>query len=119
MNLLLYIKNFKCNSEFIEYYEKEILSKFKNPIEINEEIKIFVDFSIGVAVYPRNGLKVDELINKSDFMMYKNKKDNINKQISFFNDEIYKDMLYIETLKNELKYACEGNELIIRISTNI
>lgn len=110
---IIIYKDFKCNSEFIEYYEKEILSKFKNPIEINEEIKIFVDFSIGVAVYPRNGLKVDELINKSDFMMYKNKKDNINKQISFFNDEIYKDMLYIETLKNELKYACKGNELTL------
>ncbi|WP_122638723.1 bifunctional diguanylate cyclase/phosphodiesterase [Romboutsia sp. Marseille-P6047] len=106
-------KDFKDDLEFMHYYKSEILSKFKKPIEINKDVKTFIDFSTGVAVYPRDGLDVDELINKSDFMMYKNKKDNINHQILFFNDDTYMDMLYIETIKNELTYVCERNELIL------
>ena len=107
-------KDFKDNSEFIDYYRERVLSQFKNPIEINEDVKTFIKFSTGVAVYPRDGLDVDELIDKSDFMMYKNKKDNNNYQVLFFNDDIYRDMLYIETLKSELKYVCERNELILK-----
>lgn len=110
---IIIYKNFQSNSEFTEFYKNRVLSKFKNPIEINKDIKTLIEFSTGVAVYPRDGLEVDELINKSDFMMYKNKKDNINHEILFFNDDIYMDMLYVETLKNKLKNVCEKNELIL------
>ena len=110
---IIIYKAFKCDSQFIEYYEKEILSIFDNPIDINKDIKTFIEFSTGVAVYPRDGSNVDELINKSDFIMYKNKKDNINNQVLFFNDDIYKDMLYIESLKNEMKNVYEKNELFL------
>ena len=68
---IIIYKEFKGDSQFIEYYEKEILSRFDNPIYINKDIKTFIEFSTGVAVYPRDGSNVYELINKSDFMMYK------------------------------------------------
>lgn len=104
-------KNFISESEFIEYYKKNILINFKKPIYINDNLSTFIEFSTGVAVYPKDGLTTDELINKSDFIMYKNKKNKISNNILFFNDDIYTDMLYVETIKTELKYACEKNEL--------
>lgn len=110
---IIVFTDFKSSDHFKEYYQNEILSKFKKPIEINKDLKTFITFSTGVAVYPRDGLEVDELINKSDFMMYKNKNDNINDEILFFNDDIYLDMLYVENIKNQLKHVCERNELIL------
>lgn len=103
-------KDFKSESQLKEYYEKEILSKFNTPIYIDEDIKTLIEFSTGVSIYPKDGETFEELINKSDFMMYKNKHNDLSQNISFFNNEIYKDMMYIENIKNELKYAYEKKE---------
>ena len=110
---IIIYKDFKGDSQFIDYYENEILTKFKNPIEIQEGIKITIEFSSGIAVYPRDGAELEDLINKSDFMMYTSKSNNTPYKLLFFNDNIYKNMIYIETLKNQLKYAIEKNELIL------
>lgn len=110
---IIIYKDFKGDSQFIDYYENEILTKFKNPIEIQEGIKITIEFSSGIAVYPRDGAELEDLINKSDFMMYTSKSNNTPYKLLFFNDDIYKNMIYIETLKNQLKYAIEKNELIL------
>ena len=103
-------KDFADNEEFLNFYQNKILSKFRENIEITKDIKIPIEFSAGIAVYPRDGKSIYELIDKSDFMMYKNKKE-ANNQILFFNDEIYADMKYIEKIKDELTNVCERNEL--------
>lgn len=54
---------------------------------------------------------MDELINKSFFLIYKNKKYSINDKVLFFNDNTYADMLYIKTLRNEPSFA-PPNEFI-------
>lgn len=59
MSLLLFIKDFKGESEFIDYYEKKALLNFNNTIHINNDINTFIEFSTGVAVYSKNGLRVD------------------------------------------------------------
>ena len=107
---IIIYKNFKDDLEFVEYYEHKILPKFQSPVELTPDVKTFIEFSTGVAVYPRDGLKVEELIDKSDFMMYKNKKETIHEKVFFFNNDVYKDMLYIETLKTELKNALKNEE---------
>ena len=107
-------KDFKGDSKFIDYYENEIIPKFKNPIEIQEGIKITIEFSSGIAVYPRDGDNLEDLINKSDFMMYTSKSNDTPYKLLFFNDNIYRNMIYIETIKNQLKHSIENNELIIK-----
>ncbi|MDE5978152.1 MAG: EAL domain-containing protein [Turicibacter sp.] len=108
--IVLY-KNFEGDDQFVEFYQQKILSCFEHPIQLTEEVKTKIQFSMGVAVYPRDGKTVEDLINKSDFMMYKNKKDRVMDKVFFFNDEVYQDMLYIETLKEELKNVIKTNEL--------
>lgn len=111
---IIVYKEFLEDKNFIEYYKNEIISKFINPIEIQKDIKINIEFSSGIAVYPRDGDNIDDLIDKSDFMMYTSKNTNAPYELLFFNDNIYKNMIYIETLKNELKYSIEKNEIIIK-----
>lgn len=110
---IIVYKDFNGDSKFVDYYENKILPKFINPIEIQDGIKLNIEFSSGIAVYPRDGKNLEDLINKSDFMMYTSKSNNTPYKLMFFNDEIYKDMIYIEKLKNQLKNSIEDNELIM------
>lgn len=108
---IIVYKDFKSESEFIEFYESEVLTEFNNPIYICDEVEVPIEFSTGIAVYPKDAVTFEELINKSDFMMYKNKNGNTSKNISFFNNDTYSDMMHVETIKNELKYICEKREI--------
>ena len=110
---IIVYKDFNGDSKFVDYYENKILPKFINPIEIQDGIKLNIEFSSGIAVYPRDGNNLEDLINKSDFMMYTSKSNNTPYKLMFFNDEIYKDMIYIEKVKNQLKNSIEDNELIM------
>ena len=105
--------NFQDEAQLIQYYEKEILPQFKHSLEISEDVKVQIEFSVGAAIYPKDGSDVEELINKSDFMMYKSKKVTGDNQIEFFNKNIYKEMVYLEILKNELKDALVNREFTI------
>ena len=72
-----------------------------------------MNFAAGVSVYPKDGNSFNDLINKSDFMMYSSKRSSKNSKLLFFNDSIYKEILEIENMKEDLKYAVDNNEFIL------
>ena len=109
---IIVYKDYIGEDELIGFYNDNIKSKFENPVPINDKLKMHIEFSAGVAVYPYHGTTYNELIKKSDFMMYKNKQSNIN-DLLMFNDELYKESLYIDTLKNELKNAVKNDEFTL------
>ena len=109
---IIVYKDYIGEDELIRFYNDNIKSKFKNPVPINDKLKMHIEFSAGVAVYPYHGTTYNELIKKSDFMMYKNKQSNTN-DLLMFNDELYKESLYIDTLKNELKNAVKNDEFTL------
>ncbi|MDY3358789.1 MAG: EAL domain-containing protein [Clostridium celatum] len=101
------------NRELKEFFYKDILGRFKEPIIIKKNKKVMVEFSAGVATYPKGAKDIDDLINKSDFMMYSSKKSVDNVKLLFFNDAIYNKMINIEEIKELLKYSIDNNELIL------
>ncbi|MGL5086371.1 MAG: EAL domain-containing protein, partial [Clostridium sp.] len=109
--IILYT-DYKSEKELINFYEDKILEEFKRPVLINNK-NILISFSAGVAVYPRDGEVLDELINKSDFMMYENKNNLSKSELLFFNDDIYNRIIKIETIKSELKKSVIKNEFIL------
>lgn len=109
---IIVYKDYIGESELIRFYNDNIKSKFENPVSINDKLKMHIEFSAGVAVYPYHGTTYNELIKKSDFMMYKNKQSNTN-DLLMFNDELYKESLYIDTLKSELKNAVKNDEFTL------
>lgn len=110
---ILIYKNFKNEEELFEFYKNKIISTFSASIKINQELTTEISFSSGVAVYPKDAKTFEELINKSDFMMYINKKNLIDKKIAFFNEAMYAEILNTEKLKGELKYALENDEFYL------
>ena len=43
-----------------------------------------MNFASGVSVYPKDGNSFNDLINKSDFMMYSSKRSSRNSKVSIF-----------------------------------
>ena len=110
--IILYT-DYKDEKEIINFYENKIVPSFKDSVLINNN-NIKIEFSAGVSVYPKDGNSLDELINKSDFMMYENKRNNLpEKKLLFFNDDIYRKIMKIETIKAELKNGVARNEFIL------
>lgn len=110
---IIIYKNYTDDASFLDFYNTTIVPAFSKPLLICDELTLSIEFAAGIAVYPKDGLTLEDLINKSDFMMYTSKNVAHPYQLFFFNQTIYKDMLYIETLKNELKHAIENNELTL------
>ena len=109
---IIIYSNYIDNNELEAFYNNVILKEFKEPIIFNNN-KIFMDFAAGVSVYPKDGNNFNDLINKSDFMMYSSKKNNKRAKLLFFNDVIYNEILEIETMKEDLKYAVDNNEFVL------
>lgn len=109
---IIIYSDYEDNNELISFYNEVILEEFKEPIIFNNGKKLFIDFAAGVSVYPKDASNFNDLIDKSDFMMYSSKKGK-NKDLLFFNDVIYNDILRIERIKEALKLAIDNNEFVL------
>lgn len=105
-------KNYINNAELLTFYNSVILNRFKLPLFFSNTNSI-VQFSAGVAVYPKDGKTFDELIMKSDFMMYRSKNDSLTHKLMFFNDQIYKEIKRIEDIKFHLKEGIKNDEFLL------
>ena len=105
--------NYIDNDELELFYNNVVLEEFKEPVEFNNGKKVFMDFASGVSVYPRDGDSFNDLINKSDFMMYSSKRSSRNSKLVFFNDSIYNEIIKIENMKEDLKYAVDNNDFVL------
>lgn len=110
---IIIYKNYIDNKELVDFYEENLVKAFINPIKINEELTTDIGFSAGVSVYPKDASSFEELIDKSDFMMYVNKKNFVNRRIAFFDETMYESLLYSEKIKKELKMALKNNEFYL------
>jgi diguanylate cyclase (GGDEF)-like protein len=99
-----------------------IIDCFRNPLDLGGEI-VYVSMSIGIAVYPENGLSPNALIKNADIAMYKSKDTGKNKYTLFdlkMEEELNRNTIIIEVLRN----AIDNREIyiqyqpLIEISTN-
>ncbi|MGC9089867.1 MAG: PAS domain S-box protein [Caldisericia bacterium] len=82
----------------------KIINSFNEPVKIDEN-EFILGVNIGIAIYPDDGVELDELIKKSDFAMYYAK--NIGKNtFSYYNEKILKERFdEIDKIqKNNYKY---------------
>lgn len=88
---------------------KKILSDFKHPIEIDGH-DIFTSLSIGISLYPLNGLTADDLVKRADSAMYIIKGKNRN-HYNFFESAISKEFRTMIKMETELRKALTNNQL--------
>lgn len=101
---LVFRENISSKEEVIEYAEM-IIDCFSHPIEIEEE-SIYITLSIGIAIYPDNGLTPNALIKNADIAMYKSKDTGKNKYTIFdskMEDELNRNIAIIEILRTAIE----------------
>lgn len=99
----------------LEMVEKELLKvfeRFREPIAI-KNIKVEVRCSIGVAIYPYDGKKMDDLIKKCDTALFKAKQAG-NGKFVFYNDQITREVNYKSQINEQLAESIEKGQLYLK-----
>jgi predicted signal transduction protein with EAL and GGDEF domain len=86
-----------------------VLARFNRPISL-EGHDVFVTGSIGIAVYPADGIDADALLTNADAAMYK-AKDQGRNQVQFHTQGAYGAAMRRLTLESELRRAFERGDL--------
>jgi diguanylate cyclase (GGDEF)-like protein len=87
---------------------RRILSSFAQPVRVGTH-EIFVNASIGIAIYPYDGEDIDTLLMHADTAMYKAKEQG-GSSYQTYSKSMTTTALQRMTLENDLRRALERNE---------
>ena len=90
---------------------KRILACLEKPFIISG-IEIIMSASIGIAIYPDNATKANELLKYADIAMYRAKKLGRN-QICFFEEDMQQQFIQRYQIEANLAGAAERNEFVL------
>lgn len=96
---------------------KKLLQAIEQPLLIKEH-ELTITASIGIALYPNDGLNIEELIKRADAAMYLAKQNGRN-NYRFFTAEIQEHSSRVLMLENALRYAYSRGELSIHYQPQI
>ncbi len=88
---------------------QNIIKSISAPISINEHV-LYISPSIGISVFPRDGMQPETLLKYADDAMYRVKETGKNNYI-FYNDEINTRAEARITIRNDLMEAIEKEQL--------
>ena len=94
--------------ERAEQLTSDIMFSFKDKFFVNN-IALFVSLSIGIALYPEHGNRIDELIKSADIAMYKAKESGKNRYV-MYDVSMNQDFAERMTLEKHLHTAMDNNE---------
>ncbi len=86
-----------------------ILELMKEPFIINKQ-ELFVSTSIGIALFPHDGVSADDLMKNADIAMYHAKKSGRN-NYQYFSSKLNEEALFKLKIESRLRHAVENNEL--------
>ncbi|PTQ77945.1 PAS domain S-box-containing protein/diguanylate cyclase (GGDEF)-like protein [Nitrosomonas oligotropha] len=90
---------------------QKILDALVHPYYIHKH-ELHICGSIGIAVFPEDGVNAETLLKNGDAAMY-HAKENGRNNYQFFTDELNKSAHERHTLSLDLRYALERNELVL------
>ena len=86
-------------------------SAFAKPFDLNGD-EAFVSASIGVSVYPRDGLDVDTLVKNADAALYQ-AKDRGRNGVQYFTSDLVESASRRLALEADMRRALERNEFVL------
>ncbi len=104
---VLVLENIRDKTEVAVIIEK-ILVAFSQPMTI-EEHTLAVTTSIGISLYPQDGLDVSSLIKFADTAMYQAKGDGKN-TYAFYAEHMTEELMQRVYIQNDLKTALEEEQ---------
>ncbi|MBC7764899.1 MAG: EAL domain-containing protein, partial [Hyphomonadaceae bacterium] len=104
---ILCIRNLQGTAHVVEFADK-IVALFNQPFTF-EQFTIHITASVGIALYPNDGLTVVELTRNADAAMYKAKELGKNGYV-FFNQEMYEEVETSMRMQMEIRHALKNNQ---------
>jgi EAL domain-containing protein (putative c-di-GMP-specific phosphodiesterase class I) len=98
-----------ANDKSASYVAQKILNILISPFTINNK-EMYIGCSIGIALFPNDGVNADELLKNSDIAMYHAKELGRNNS-QFFNKRMNEKIAERLALENELHKALRREEL--------
>ena len=92
----------------IEKIASKIMDDFKDPLKL-EEYLFETTISMGISIFPNNGLDAEELIKQADTAMYSAKNSGRN-QYKFYKDIMTSEIFEKIMMKQEITDAIKNNE---------
>lgn len=108
---LIFRESIASKDEALDY-ASSIIDRFRYPIEICGE-DIYLSMSIGIAIYPDNGLSPNALIKNADIAMYKSKDTGKNKYTLFdlkMEEELNRNTNIVDILRG----AIDNNDIYLQ-----
>ncbi|MEW8505427.1 MAG: EAL domain-containing protein [Candidatus Thiodiazotropha sp.] len=99
------------NRKSISQVASAILKRFQVPFFCNDR-ELRVSASIGVVLYPQDGLNTKELIKNADTAMYAAKKSGKN-AYRFFSEEMHHDIRDFLDIESSLRHAITSTGLFL------
>lgn len=90
---------------------KNLISEFENPIKI-DDYEIFTSISIGISMYPENGVTPNDLVKHADSAMYVIKEIHHN-SYNMFESSISENFKAMLTMESELRKALKEEQFEI------
>jgi diguanylate cyclase (GGDEF)-like protein/PAS domain S-box-containing protein len=105
------------DSDGAAHVAKKIISNLSEPYHIDQH-ELLVTPSIGISIYPDDGLRPETLIQNADSAMYRAKQDG-RCTFRFFTQEMYLRAARVLRLENALHNALPRQELILHYQPQI
>lgn len=113
----LILKNRFDTVDDLENFASQLVNVVHHPFILNDETAV-VSMSVGIAVFPNNGLTVSELIKNADIAMY-NAKNSGKNSYRFFDSYMENDVNRKNDLADILSHVIDKNEIYLQYQPQV
>ena len=96
---------------------QKIITAFKEPFMV-ESHQLYITLSIGISVFPNDGVESEILLKNADAAMYKAKKSGRN-NYQFYTEDMTKKALERVTLETQLRQSLKKNQMQVYYQAQI
>ncbi len=104
---VIVLPNLESEEDAIQIANK-IMKSFELPVALRQQ-EFYMGGSIGIAMFPKDGQNISQLVKNADTAMYRSKELG-RKQMCFYSPEMNAKLLERLTLENDLRRALDKNE---------
>ncbi len=113
----LILKNCFDTVDDLENFASQLVNVVHHSFILNDETAV-VSMSVGIAVFPNNGLTVSELIKNADIAMY-NAKNSGKNSYCFFDSYMEDDINRKNDLADILSHVIDKNEIYLQYQPQV
>lgn len=95
----------------------KILEVFKEPVKVGDHL-LYASSSIGISLYPQDGVYANDLLKYADTAMYRAKEEGRN-NFQFYSAEMTEQAFEKLVMKSSLRQAIDNNEFVLHYQPQV